>query len=106
MLTLLFILGGLWSGEVHAVTLDKPFAKFYLKLLCIYNRKQKSSRKAAEIQLVAEAAMLRDVNDDEEVRKLIHNMMEMDGGTMMKNIYSICIAMFQEKYNNMKSSDR
>ena len=67
--------------------------------------KQKSSRKAAEIQLVAEAAMLRDVNDDEEVRKLIHNMMEMDGGTMMKNIYSICIAMFQEKYNNMKSND-
>lgn len=67
--------------------------------------KKKPSRKAAEIQLVAEAAMLRDVNDDEEVRKLIHNMMEMDGGTMMKNIYSICIAMFQEKYNNMKSND-
>lgn len=67
--------------------------------------KKKPSRKAAEIQLVAEAAILRDVNDDEEVRKLIHNMMEMDGGTMMKNIYSICIAMFQEKYNNMKSND-
>ena len=67
--------------------------------------KKKPSRKAAEIQLVAEAAMLRDVNDDEEVRKLIHNMMEIDGGTMMKNIYSICIAMFQEKYNNMKSND-
>ena len=32
-------------------------------------------------------------------------MMEMDGGTMMKNIYSICIAMFQERYNNMKPND-
>ena len=45
------------------------------------------------------------MNDDEEVRKLIHNMMEMDGGTMMKNIYSICIAMFQPRYNNMKPND-
>ena len=67
--------------------------------------KKKSSRKATEIQLVAEAAILRDVNDDNEVRNLIHNMMEMDGGTMMKNIYSICIAMFQPRYNNMKPND-
>jgi len=67
--------------------------------------KKKSSRKAAEVRLVAEAAMLREVNDDAEVRKLIHNMMEMDGGTMMKNIYSICIGMFQVKYNNMTPND-
>lgn len=67
--------------------------------------KKKSSRKASEVRLVAEAAMLRDVNDDKDVRKLIHNMMEMDGGTMMKNIYSICIAMFQDKYNNMTPND-
>ena len=67
--------------------------------------KKKTSRKAAEVRLVAEAAMLRNVNDDEEVRKLIHNMMEMDGGTMMKNIYSVCIGMFQDKYNNMKPND-
>ena len=32
-------------------------------------------------------------------------MMEMDGGTMMKNIYSVCIGMFQNKYNNMKPND-
>ena len=67
--------------------------------------KKKPSRKAAEVRLVAEAAMLRDVTDDAEVRKLIHNMMEMDGGTMMKNIYSVCIGMFQNKYNNMKPND-
>ena len=67
--------------------------------------KKKPSRKAVEVRLVAEAAMLRDVNEDAEVRKLIHNMMEMDGGTMMKNIYSVCTAMFQQKYNNMKPND-
>ena len=67
--------------------------------------KKRPSKKATEIRLVAEAAMLRNVNDDPEVRKLIHNMMEMDGGTMMKNIYSVCIAMFQERYNNMQPND-
>lgn len=67
--------------------------------------KKKSSRKTAEVRLVAETAILRDVNDDKDVRKLVHNMMEMDGGTMMKNIYSICIAMFQDKYNNMTPND-
>ena len=67
--------------------------------------RKKHSRKVSEIKFVAEAAILRDVNDDKDVRKLVHNMMEMDGGTMMKNIYSICIAMFQEKYNNMTPND-
>ena len=67
--------------------------------------KKKSIGKAAEFQMQAEAAMLRNVHDDTEVQKLIHNMMEMDGGTMMKNIYSVCIAMFQEKYNSMKPND-
>ena len=67
--------------------------------------KKKLSQKAVEVRLVAEAAMLREVNDDAEVRRLIHNMMEMDGGTMMKNICSVCIAMFQEKYNNMNPND-
>ena len=67
--------------------------------------KKKTTRKATEVQMQAEAAMLRNVDDDEEVRKLIHNMIEMDGGTMMRNIYSICIAMFQQQYNNMKPND-
>lgn len=67
--------------------------------------KKKVQRKAAEVHMQAEAAMLRDVNDDAEVRKLIHNMMEMDGGTMMKNICSVCIGLFQERYNSMKLND-
>ena len=31
--------------------------------------------------------------------------MEMDGGTMMKNINSICIKQFQERYGNMTPRD-
>ena len=49
--------------------------------------------------------MLRNVNNDSDVRKLIHNMMEMDGGTMMKNITSVCIGMFTERYIGMKPND-
>ena len=49
--------------------------------------------------------MLRDVNEDSDVRRLIHNMMEMDGGTMMKNITSVCIGQFAERYYGMKPND-
>lgn len=65
-------------------------------------RRQKT---AVTIIMQVESAMLRDVNEDEEVHRLIHNMMEMDGGSMMKNILSICISMFQERYSSMKPKD-
>lgn len=87
---------------------DPPYTIEELKeILCevAVPAKKKSSRKAAEVRLVAEAAMLRDVNDDVEVRKLIHNMMEIDGGTIMKNITSVCIKQYGEKYGNMKPKD-
>ena len=67
--------------------------------------KKKPSRKASEVRLVVEAAVLKDVNDDVEVRKLIHNMMEMDGGTMMKNITSVCIKQYGERYGIMKPKE-
>jgi len=67
--------------------------------------KKKSSRKAVEVRMVAEAAMLKDVNDDEELRRLIHNLMEMDGGTMMKNICSVCIKQFGDRYGSMTPKD-
>lgn len=67
--------------------------------------KPKRRKKADAIWFQSDANMLRDVNDDAEVRKLIHNMMEMDGGTMMKNITSVCIGMFTERYSGMKPKD-
>ena len=68
--------------------------------------KPKRRKKAAStVWMQTDANMLRDVNDDEEVRRLIHNMMEMDGGTMMKNITSVCVGMFTERYMGMKPND-
>ena len=60
---------------------------------------------ASTVWMQTDANMLRNVNDDEEVRRLIHNMMEMDGGTMMKNIASMSIAMFGDKYASMQPKD-
>jgi type I restriction enzyme R subunit len=57
------------------------------------------------INEIALINVLNDVNDDPEVRKLIHNMMEMNGGTMMKNILSVCIGQFGERYFGMKVND-
>lgn len=67
--------------------------------------KPKHRKKADTIWLQSDANMLRDVNDDEEVHKLIHNMMEMDGGTMLKNITSVCIGLYTERYMGMKPND-
>ncbi len=68
--------------------------------------KPKRRKKAAStVWMQTDANMLRNVNDDEEVRRLIHNMMEMDGGTMMKNIASMSIAMFGDKYASMQPKD-
>ena len=60
---------------------------------------------AKEIRLIAKGTIITSVDDDEELRRLIHNLMEMDGGTMMKNINSICIKQFQERYGNMTPRD-
>ena len=65
--------------------------------------KPKRRKKAAStVWMQTDANTLRNVNDDEEVRRLIHNMMEMDGGTMMKNIASMSIAMFGDTKKNAK----
>lgn len=67
--------------------------------------KPKRRKKADSIWLQSNANMLRDVNADADVRRLIHNMMEMDGGTMMKNITSVCVGLFTERYRGMKPND-
>ena len=60
---------------------------------------------AKEVFIKSEFLMVKDVNDVTELRKLIHNMMEMDGGTMMKNITSVCIKQFGERYLSMTPND-
>ena len=68
----------------------------------------KSSRRkktAGEVRLKTRYTFITDVNDDENLRRLIHNMMEMEGGTMMKNITSVCMKQFQEHYSSMQPKD-
>jgi 5-methylcytosine-specific restriction protein A len=69
----------------------------------VLNRKQR--QKAASVRFKSDATMLKDVNLDGDVRRLIHNMMEMDGGTMMKNITSVCMGLFGERYASMQPKD-
>jgi hypothetical protein len=67
--------------------------------------KRNHKQTAQTIRFQSENTVLKNVNDDHDVRRLIHNMMEMDGGTMMKNITSVSIAMFGERYASMNSKD-
>lgn len=67
--------------------------------------KRSGKQKAQSIRFQSDATVLKDVNADGDVRRLIHNMMEMDGGTMMKSITSVCIKQFGERYINMRPND-
>ena len=50
-------------------------------------------------------SMLYDVEADDEVRILVHNMMELDGGTTIMQIVVECQREFQQKYFSMKTDD-
>ena len=50
-------------------------------------------------------SVVTNILDDNEVRKLIHNMMELEDGTTIETIYLECIREYQEKYFNMKPND-
>ncbi|MBQ7441355.1 MAG: hypothetical protein IJV52_07580 [Prevotella sp.] len=65
----------------------------------------KRRKKAEEVRLVASGSVLTHVTDDNEVRKLIHNMMALDDGTTIEKIYVECLRNYQEKYFNMKPND-
>jgi 5-methylcytosine-specific restriction protein A len=67
--------------------------------------KQKRKINTQEVRLIAEGTTIKSVYDDDDLRRLIHNMMEMDGGTMMKNVCSVCIKQFGERYGNMQPKD-
>ena len=65
----------------------------------------KRGKKAEEVQIIAPGSILTNVIDDNEVRKLIHNLMELEDGTTIDTIYLECIREFQDKYFNMKPND-
>ncbi len=63
------------------------------------------SKKAEEVQFIPSGSILTNVADDNEVRKLIHNMMELEDGTTIETIYLECIREFQDKYFSMKPNE-
>lgn len=65
----------------------------------------KRGKKADEVRFIASGSMLDNVPDDNDVRKLIHNMMELEDGTTIETIYLECIREFQEKYFSMKPNE-
>ncbi len=66
---------------------------------------KKRSKKAQEIRMIPKGSMLEDVENDAEVRQLIHNMMELYEGTTILNIVVECQKEYQERYFSMKSND-
>ena len=65
----------------------------------------KRGRKADEVRFIAPGSILANVLDDNDVRKLIHNMMELEDGTTIETIYLECIREYQEKYFSMKPNE-
>ena len=62
-------------------------------------------KKADEVRFVASGSMLTNILDDNDVRKLIHNLMETEDGTTIETIYLECIREFQERYFSMKPNE-
>ena len=68
-------------------------------------RKVVGRKKAIEATFIPPGTILNDVNNDNDVRRLIHNMMGLDEGTTIMQIVVECQKEFQEKYFNMKGND-
>ena len=64
-----------------------------------------SATKAQEVQMIPQGSMLEDVEMDAEVRRLVHNMMELYEGTTIMNIVLECQREYQERYFSMKTND-
>ena len=67
--------------------------------------KKSISKKAQEVQMIPNGSMLEDIEADAEVRRLIHNMMELYQGTTILNIVVECQKEYQERYFSMKAND-
>jgi len=61
--------------------------------------------KTEEVHLKPIGSVLDDVEKDDEVRRLVHNMMELYEGTTIMNIVIECQREFQEKYFSMGGND-
>ena len=67
--------------------------------------KKSTGKKTIEIQMIPKGSMLEDVEADGDVRRLVHNMMELYEGTTIMNIVLECQREYQERYFSMKTND-
>ena len=67
--------------------------------------KKSIGQKAQQIQMIPKGSMLEDVEADEDVRRLVHNMMELYDGTTIDKIYVECQKEYQLRYFSMKGND-
>ena len=65
----------------------------------------KQGKKAEEVRFVPSGSILTNILDDNEVHKLVHNLMELEDGTTIETIYLECIREFQNKYFSMKPNE-
>ena len=67
--------------------------------------KKSTGKNAVEIQMIPKGSMLVDVEADDDVRRLVHNMMELYEGTTIDSIYVECQKEYQQRYFSMKGND-
>lgn len=68
-------------------------------------KRHKQIKNATETKLILEGSILKAVEADNDVRILIHNMMELYEGTTILQIVTECQCKFQQKYFSMKTND-
>jgi type I restriction enzyme R subunit len=68
-------------------------------------RKAVGRKKTMEVTLTPAGSILDDVEKDGDVRRLVHNMMELYEGTTIMNIVVECQKEYQERYFSMKTND-
>ena len=73
--------------------------------LMVSPQKTHTKGKAVEVRLIPKGSVLDDVEKDDDVRRLVHNMMELYEGTTIMNIVIECQREFQEKYFSMGGND-
>ena len=77
-------------------------------ILPMFNKSSSASSqkvKAEEIRFAPKGSILEDVEEDADVRRLVHNMMALDEGTTIMKIVVECQKEYQERYFSMKANE-
>ena len=82
-----------YQGQSNNITIDNHFHKTVRKVI---NK---------EAKLVPPGSVLNDVEDDQRVRALVHNMIELYEGTTILKIVAECQKEFGEKYFSMSRKE-